>query len=164
MFRNLKQDGQEGALFSTEKGTVWDRWIKTYHKISLSSIRYVTSHCSAEELLWPQVLLSSPEQMFLVWKVGPQSRQYCCTGQPGVSETHSSQGNSCASWYKLSEWVFHWIFLFLPFPCWAGKWRCSTKVSSEVYLILFFKSEQLLGQITSIPWTTPMENSTQTVT
>lgn len=88
---------RKGHYFLRKRELVWDGWIKTSHKISLSSIRYVTSHCCAEELLWPQVLLSSPEQMFLVWKVGPQSRQHCCTGQPGVSETHSSQGNSCAS-------------------------------------------------------------------
>lgn len=59
---------------------------------------------------------------------------------------------------------FHWICLLLPFQCWAGKWRRSTKVSSEAYFILFFKSGQLLGQITKILWTIPMENSTQTVT
>lgn len=138
MFRNLKQSGWEGAFFSMEKGTGWDEWIKTYHKISVSSIRHVTSHCCAEELLWPQILLSSTEQMFLVWKVGLQSRQHCCSGQPGVSETRSSQGKFTS---KLTQTIRMSFSLDLPvsaFPVLGWEMKVLHQSQSVLKFILFY--------------------------
>lgn len=66
----------------------------------------------------------------------PKKQATFCTGQPGVSETGSSQGNSRPSWNKLSGWVFTGFASFCFSS--AGLGNEGAPPRSALKLILFY--------------------------